>query len=86
MPLFALAGMRFILGLNFYRQNVSLAMEQMDAALAHLPRKAIVAFEVGNEVSTTLEAEERQQQQWVQSQGVATSHNVNSVLLAKQRI
>lgn len=42
-------GVRFIFGLNFYKLNVSLAIEQMDAILAHLPRSAIVAFEVGNE-------------------------------------
>lgn len=44
------AGMRFIFGLNFLQQNVSLAVQQMDAILAHLPREAILAFEVGNEV------------------------------------
>lgn len=44
------AGMRFIFGLNFYQQKVSLAVQQMDAILAHLPREAILAFEVGNEV------------------------------------
>lgn len=44
------AGMRFIFGLNFFKLNVSLAVEQMDAILAHLPRAAILAFEVGNEV------------------------------------
>lgn len=45
--------MRFIFGLSFYKLNVSLATEQMDAILAHLPRSAIVAFEVGNEVSAS---------------------------------
>lgn len=47
------AGMRFIFGLNFYQMNVSLAMRQMDAILDHLPRQAVLAFEVGNEVSAT---------------------------------
>lgn len=47
------AGMRFIFGLNFYHMNVTLAMRQMDAILDHLPRQAILAFEVGNEVSAT---------------------------------
>lgn len=42
--------MRFIFGLNFAKLNVSLAVEQMDAILAHLPRQAVLAFEVGNEV------------------------------------
>lgn len=44
--------MSFIFGLNFYQLNVSLAMRQMDAILEHLPRSAILAFEVGNEVRT----------------------------------
>jgi hypothetical protein len=43
-------GIRFIFGLNFHQQNISLAKQQMDAILAHLPREAILAFEVGNEV------------------------------------
>jgi hypothetical protein len=47
----AAAGMRFIFGLNFYSMNVTLAMKQMDAIQAHLPREAILALEVGNEVS-----------------------------------
>jgi hypothetical protein len=42
--------MRFIFGLNFYSMNVTLATKQMDVILAHLPREAILAFEVGNEV------------------------------------
>lgn len=39
--------------------NVSLAKEQMDAILAHLPREAILAFEVGNEVGVPHTVPER---------------------------
>lgn len=49
--LWVAAGIRFIFGLNFLSMNVSLAVHQMDAILEHLPREAILAFEVGNEVS-----------------------------------
>lgn len=43
-------GMKFILGLNFFRNNVTLARAQMDAATASLPPGSIMSFEIGNEV------------------------------------
>lgn len=49
-------GMTFILGLNFYDQNVELAKNQMDAARKGLPEGSIQSFEIGNEVSRVLAA------------------------------
>jgi hypothetical protein len=45
-------GMTYILGLNFYDQNVELAKNQMDAARKGLPEGSIQSFEIGNEVSS----------------------------------
>eukprot|EP00878_Enallax_costatus_P017264 GHUV01018129.1.p1 GENE.GHUV01018129.1~~GHUV01018129.1.p1 ORF type:complete len:450 (+),score=80.81 GHUV01018129.1:440-1789(+) len=42
-------GMKFILGLNFFYNNVALARAQMDAAKAGLPQGSIMSFEIGNE-------------------------------------
>lgn len=43
-------GMQYILGLNFYDQDITLAKNQMDAAKGGLPASAIQSFEIGNEV------------------------------------
>lgn len=43
-------GMTYILGLNFYNQDVTLAKGQMDAAKKGLPEGSIQSFEIGNEV------------------------------------
>jgi hypothetical protein len=43
-------GMTFILGLNFFDQDVNLAKGQMDAAKKGLPVGSIQSFEIGNEV------------------------------------
>jgi hypothetical protein len=48
--LHAATGMKFILGLNFVQNDVTLARKQMDAAKAGLPAKSIISFEIGNEV------------------------------------
>jgi hypothetical protein len=42
--------MTFILGLNFFDQDVNLAKGQMDAAKKGLPEGSIQSFEIGNEV------------------------------------
>jgi hypothetical protein len=43
-------GMKYIIGLNFYDQDTTLAKNQMDAAKKGLPAQAIQSFEIGNEV------------------------------------
>jgi len=43
-------GMQYILGLNFFDQDVTLARNQMDAARKGLPADSIRSFEIGNEV------------------------------------
>lgn len=43
-------GMQYILGLNFFEQDVTLARNQMDAARKGLPADSIRSFEIGNEV------------------------------------
>lgn len=48
-------GMTYILGLNFFDQNVELARNQMDAARKGLPEGSIQSFEIGNEVSRVRE-------------------------------
>lgn len=47
-------GMTYILGLNFYNQDVTLAKNQMDAAKKGLPEGSIQSFEIGNEVRACL--------------------------------
>jgi hypothetical protein len=47
-------GMTFILGLNFFDQDVNLARGQMDAARKGLPEGSIQSFEIGNEVGPAL--------------------------------
>jgi hypothetical protein len=44
-------GIKFILGVNFYNQDVNLSRNQMNAARAVLPGDSIINFELGNEVS-----------------------------------
>ena len=44
-------GMKFIIGLNFFHQDLGLSKGQMDAASGGLPAGSIEGFEIGNEVS-----------------------------------
>jgi hypothetical protein len=44
--------MRYIIGVNFYNQDVNLTRAQMEASLENLPKKSIMGFELGNEVRT----------------------------------
>jgi hypothetical protein len=48
--LYRATGMRFILGLNLFNNDIGLARRQMDAALKGLPEGSIISFEIGNEV------------------------------------
>ncbi|WIA23785.1 hypothetical protein OEZ85_013468 [Tetradesmus obliquus] len=47
--LHAATGMKYILGLNLFLNDVALARKQMDAAKAGLPASSIISFEIGNE-------------------------------------
>lgn len=43
-------GMRYIVGLNFLKNDQDLSRRQMDAAINGLPKGSIMSFEIGNEV------------------------------------
>jgi hypothetical protein len=47
---FPSAGLKFTIGVNFFKGDVTLARRQMDAAKKQLPPASIEQFEIGNEV------------------------------------
>lgn len=46
-------GVKYIIGLNFYNQDVNLTRSQKQAATQNLPKNSILGFELGNEVSSS---------------------------------
>jgi hypothetical protein len=47
-------GVMYIFGLNFQKGDVALAKNQMDTIFREIPYYAIMSFELGNEVSSSV--------------------------------